>query len=295
MAWLAKSFAVGQTQSARARHDSDFEALRGRKDFQELLATGEANALADLTRAIEKKSKDATAYVARGVFLGQAGRLPEALTDFDKATELDPKNLTAWYGAATVSLSVGDMERYRRVCAQLLERADKRGDVQAADSGAKAAGLAPASVSDFALVERLAERCVTGTEEHRFRRWFVLTKGLTEYRAGRHAQAVEWLGRFAPRADGAHWDATGFAALAMANHRLGKAAAARASLDAARALVTKKRADPMGNDAWRDWLHAEILYREAEQVIGAAATTRVSSAPAVPAPSTHPDVRSGHE
>jgi tetratricopeptide (TPR) repeat protein len=265
--WLGKAVAAGYVNFGSVRQDSDFQALRAREDFQQLLAAGKAKRLADLSREVERNPKDANAYRARGTFLCQAGRFREALADIEKATELAPRSFVTWYDAATVNLSLGDIDRYNAACRQMLERFEKREDPQVADIIAKSCALAPDSVPDFARVERLAERCVTGTEGHRFRRWFVLTKGLTDYRAGRHEQAIEWLERFAPRARGTHSDATAFAALAMAHHRLGHAKEARASLDAARAVVAKMQPDAGSPDGWRDWLHCEILCREAEQVL----------------------------
>ena len=75
---------------------------------------------------------------------------------------------------------------------------------------------------DFDRVQKLAERIVTGTEKHAAYRAFVLVKGLAEYRAGRQAEAVKWLERYGPHAEGAQEDASAFAARAMAQHRLGQ-------------------------------------------------------------------------
>ena len=53
----------------------------------------------------------------------------------------------------------------------------------------------------------------------------------------------------------------------MAHDRLGHADAARASLDAARAILAKRPQDAMRKGDWRDWLHCKILCREAEQML----------------------------
>jgi hypothetical protein len=109
----------------------------------------------------------------------------------------------------------------------------------------------------------------------------VLAKGLAEYRAGHYAAAVDWLNRFSPQAHGAHWDATAFAGLAMAKHRLGLAPGAnstrlaegaRAALIHAQAILSQKMPDPkagrpFGADNLHDWLHAQILVHEAEKLI----------------------------
>jgi hypothetical protein len=92
-------------------------------------------------------------------------------------------------------------------------------------------------------------------------------EGLADYRGGRHTEAVGWLERFGPKADGVYSDATAFAALAMAHHRLGHANEARVSLESARAIIAKKPQDWMIGSNWFDWMHCEILFREAEQVL----------------------------
>ena len=132
---------------------------------------------------------------------------------------------------------------------------------------AKVCALAPDSVTDFSRVERMAERCISGTEKHEYRRWFIHAKALNDYRAGHHEQAVVWLKRFAPKMSGTHWDGSGFAILAMAHQRLGHADEARTSLGPAREILAKKPQDAMRNWSWRDWLHSEILCREAEALI----------------------------
>ena len=87
----------------------------------------------------------------------------------------------------------------------------------------------------------------------------------------RHADAVKWLKRCSPKVGRASNDATVFALLAMAHHRLGQAEAARAALADARATLTKMpdpaKGQPFGND-WHDWLICQILYREAEELLG---------------------------
>jgi hypothetical protein len=167
-----------------------------------------------------------------------------------------------------VYLYAGDLERYRRACRQLVERAEGPAvqNAQVTDWAAKTCALAPDSVPDFSRVERLATRAVTGTKAHPYYRLFMLAKGLTEYRAGQYEQAVVWLEQFKPGANGVHWDASAFAGLAMAHHRLGHSDQASASLRSARAIVANKPVDAMSGP-WLDWLHSEILLREAEKTL----------------------------
>jgi tetratricopeptide (TPR) repeat protein/serine/threonine protein kinase len=227
-------------------------------------------AIASFSKAIEIDPKLlepnlGSPRLARGEALCRTGRFREALADFDKATELGPGNFTCWHHAAALYLYFGEVERYRRACREMLDRFERRAadNVGIAEQMAKTCALAPDAVSDFARVERLAQRAVTGTEKKGWYRNYILAKGLTDYRGGHPEQAAKWLKRFAPKPGGNVWDATAFAALALAQHRLGHAAQARAALVSARALLAKKPDAQLF-----DWLHCEILYREAEKLMG---------------------------
>ena len=93
------------------------------------------------------------------------------------------------------------------------------------------------------------------------------------YRAGRYEAAVKRLAELKLPAKRAPFDAIGFAVLAMAQQRLGRTEEAQTSLTAARALVREKMPDPdngrlFGQDGWNDWLHAQILFQEAEELLG---------------------------
>ncbi len=123
------------------------------------------------------------------------------------------------------------------------------------------------SAADFNRVQKLAERAVAGTEKDGRYRYFVLAKGLAEYRAGRPAEAAKWLQRFAPNKDGGHWDAMAFAVLAMAHRRLGRGEEAEAPLAKAKAILAKMP-DPAKGRPFRVgdvfvWLDARILCCEA--------------------------------
>ncbi|HEV8069049.1 MAG TPA: hypothetical protein VGP76_15030, partial [Planctomycetaceae bacterium] len=202
----------------------------------------------------------------------RSGRWDEALAAIDKAVQLDPANHWYLFQAAPLHLRAGDVAGYRRVCAAMLERFQDTQVPEIADRTAKTCLLLPDAVPDFDRAQKLADRAVTGTEKQGNYRWFVFSKGLAEYRAGRHAEAVKWLERFGPHADGAHVEASAFAVLAMAQHRLGQKEKARTALKGARAIFAEKMPDPAASrpfdGMWADWLHCQILIREAEALFG---------------------------
>ena len=230
-------------------------------------------AVAAYTKAIELEPNNVGFHSGRAAVYAALGQWDKSAADYERSAELDPKNHEARRLAAYARLAGGDTAGYRRACAELVERFGQTDDPIIAERTAKVCSAAPEAIADFGRVERLAQRAVTGTEKHGYHHYFVLARGLTECRAGRHAEAVEWLKRFAPNAGrGADFDAIAFAALAMAQHRLGQTDEAKASLAKAKAIVAQKMPDPAkgrpftGN--WHDWLHAQILSQEAEDLLG---------------------------
>jgi tetratricopeptide (TPR) repeat protein len=233
-------------------------------------AAGErTDAFRVINDAIRQHPDTAMFYRDRAQFHCEDGHFQQAIPDFEKALEIGPVESWVWYKVATLCLYTGDIDRYRGACRELLEIADENSAyrINVDEQTAKVCALSRDSVADFSQVERLAQRCVTGTEEHQLRRWFVLAKALTDYRSADNEAAIAWLQRFAPKDDGTHSDASAFAVLAMAHHRLGHADQARASLDSARDNIAKKPPDWKRGTNWIDWLHCEILFREAVELL----------------------------
>jgi tetratricopeptide (TPR) repeat protein len=222
-------------------------------------------------RILELKPKSAAEFDNLGNALVQLGRWDEALAAIEKAAELEPANHWFLFRAAPLHLRAGDVTGYRRVCRGMLERFHETKSLQIADRTAKTCLLLRSAVPDFDRVKKLADRTVTGTEKDPSYRWYLFVKGLAEYRAGRRAEAVKWLERFGPDANGVHIDVSGFAVLAMAQHHLGQKEKARAALGNSQAIFTQKMPDPAAgrpcDGMWQDWLHCQILLREAEALL----------------------------
>jgi tetratricopeptide (TPR) repeat protein len=255
--------AVALAPRYAAAHDGLGDVLRDQKQPDE--------AIACYTKALELDPKFDAALYSRAEAYAALGRWDQLAADHDRILEFDPENHEAWRLAAFAHLGAGDAAGYRRICRETVERFGLTDNPVIAQRAAMTCSLAPDAVADFGPVERLAQRAVTGTENHVFYRYFVLAKGLTEERAGRHGEAVTWLERFAPKAGGGNWDATTFAALAMAQHGLGQTKEAQASLIRAKEIVDQRRPDPSGGrlfgSNWLDVLHAQILSGEAEELL----------------------------
>lgn len=176
---------------------------------------------------------------------------------------------------ATLLLHAGDLAGYRRACAEMFGAFEKSVEPADADRTAKAILLAPESAEWLGRARALAKRATTGTESHQFYRLFMLSKALAEYRGGEYAAAAATVrDGYKPSATGGHFDASTLAVLAMALHREGKAAEAKAALATARAIVAARMPDPEKGrpfdpaGGWCDWLQAGMLVREAEGALG---------------------------
>jgi tetratricopeptide (TPR) repeat protein len=203
----------------------------------------------------------------------QLGRWEEAAAAYDRAIELNPANHDRWVYSAALHAATGDVEGYRRVCHDMLERFRNADHPQTAERTVKACLLIPDALSDADsdLVQKLAERAVTGTEKDGYDGFFAMAKGLADYRARRYEEAIKWMERAAPDVDGIHWDVTKFAVIAVAHHGLGATEEADAALAKAKAIVAKipdpAKGQLFGAGDWHDWLYAQILFREAETLL----------------------------
>ena len=227
-----------------------------------------------LREAARIKPDDAEVHFRLGTAYAQLGRWGEAIAAYDRGVELDPTNYDRWCLAAALHAGAGDVEGYRRTCRGMLKRFGATDHAQPAERITKACLLLPDALSaaDFERVQQLAGLAVTGTEKDGYYHFFMMSKGLADHRAGRYAEAVKCLERFPANADGTHWDATKLAVLALAHYRLGDTKEAEAALAKSKAILAQKMPDPakgrlFGDRDWHDWLHAQILCREAEALL----------------------------
>jgi tetratricopeptide (TPR) repeat protein len=204
------------------------------------------------------------------------GRFEEAEHSYQQALEIDPSSHWSWYCDAALRLHLGDIDGYRRVCREMLARFGQTDNPNIAERVAKTCLLAPDAVSDFRPVLQLAERIVSGTEQHWGYRAFLLTKGMADYRAGDFAHAIDNLNQsLTLRPAPWYWYSrymvgTANVFLAMAHHRLGHAEQAQQALRQA-TLVMKPRNEKSGEDEalvdWYDWMRLDIVRKEAERLL----------------------------
>jgi len=169
----------------------------------------------------------------------QHGRWDAAASAFVRETELDPSDSLTWLRAASVQLYAGDEKAYQHSCREVIRQFPAPTDAFTAERIAKVCCLAPDAVLDFGIVEQMMAKPkpLTAADDW-FAEWFALAKGLVEYRAGRPEEALEWLKRSKPENLDIRGEsslsarhAAAFAAMALAEHKLGH-------IDAAQALFT---------------------------------------------------------
>jgi hypothetical protein len=227
--------------------------------------------------AVAKKQIElAAAYVARGEGYARQGRWKEAAGEFAKAYPLQPDRGTGMRLGILLA-RIGEADRYRAHCKALVDRFAGTTDNLDADQTLKPCCLlGPVPVGDQARLARLAEVLMSGDNSQSVYMWFNLAKGMYEYRTGRFDAAVATCraNRTRIKAEGgvdAALPAAVFAVESMALHRSGDTEGARCLLAELPKLTDEKVLVLNGGDvgnSWHDWLVAQLLYREAEALLG---------------------------
>ncbi len=227
------------------------------------LAFGPDLPRASLPRVLAAFRLSGAAYV-------RARRWKEAADDYVRLAGWEPHSSERSMQAAALLLTTGDRDGYRRMCKQMLERFRGTTDPYEADHTAKTCLIGDYDEGREA-VARLAELAVTkGDGAGMPRQYFQFCRGLSEYRQGRPAAALEWFARSRQTDAALPAPAVVLEALdrvfqARALHQLGRDGEARQSLVAGAALSElfgPAASRPLGN--WHDWLFYQAARRDAE-------------------------------
>jgi WD40 repeat protein/tetratricopeptide (TPR) repeat protein len=228
---------------------------------------GEAEA--EFNEAIRLQPEHGWFRVLRGWVHADSGQWDKASADFIKAAECEEPHEEAWYSRALLHLRDGNLDGYRSMCSEVLER-----------FGAGATWtctLSPASGADPERIVSLAENLLAkSSRDH----WHVNQLGAALYRARRFEEAVTRLTEATELS--CHPYRTNMLYtwfyLAMAYHRIGHAEEARRWLEKAvqgtdEALkatgeTLAKSGKPNGAipPNWSRRLTLGLLRREAEQL-----------------------------
>jgi WD40 repeat protein/tetratricopeptide (TPR) repeat protein len=229
-------------------------------------------AVQDFDEAAKQDPNDLQFWREKARLDGDHGRWRESVKAWDKVVELDPGDHGAWYQCAPLHLHLGDVGDYRRLCREMLRRFGQTDNPILAERTAKACLLLPDAVADQQLVQQLAQRTVTGTEKHGSYGFFLLVKGIADYRAGHWEEAIQALqeSQQHPTTSAREYKMLAGLFLAMAHHQRGRADEARQAFRQATDLldadIQKWKPDDanMGN---LDWFMAMIIRKEAEALL----------------------------
>ncbi len=238
-----------------------------------LLAAAAGELPAALTEAIRKQPKLAAGYLARGNWYGRRGLWRKAADDLVAAYRLQPR---AYEGLqiAILLAQLGETNRYREHCRELLDRfASTKDNSQASKAIKSCCMLGSGPVGDSAQLANLAEVAVSGDLAQEWYEWFVLSKGLFEYRSGHFQSTVTSVRAARAEAKIGRVDSlivATFSIESMALLQCGDTDDARRALAAAKKLIDEKLRVLLGidlGDSWHDVLTAYFLYGQAEAMV----------------------------
>ena len=239
-----------------------------------LLAAAAGEPPAAIIQAIQNQPNEAAGYLARGEWYGRRGLCRKAADDYSATYRLQPDPLTG-KDLGILLVRIGKADSYGDHCKALLDRFAETSKNHEAEWTLKTCCLlGPGPVGEPARLARLAEVTVSGDPAQQYREWQLLAHGLYEYRAKRYDAAVTNCREARSKAKDADVNALTaavFAVEAMALHRSGDAEGARRSLTEAKKLIDERLGVLHGGDSgegWYDWLAAQLLYREAEGLLG---------------------------
>jgi len=243
-------------------------------EAEALLAAVAGEPPAAFNEAIQNQPDQAAGYLARGEWYGNRGLWRKAADDYAVAYRLQPEVMTG-LKLGIVLAGIGEAERYREHCRQLLGRVADTSDTLEAERTLKACCLlGPSPVGNPTQLARLAEVGVLGDNSQPLFVWLDLARALYEFRIGKFDAAVATSVANRQRIKAVGGEAPAVAAViaiqALALHRSGDAPGARSSLAEAQQMIDEKFLLFVGGElegSWDNWLAAHLLYREAQALL----------------------------
>lgn len=221
----------------------------------------EAETIEWLTKAVEADPLRLESQRALRDYWLRRGKLNELQGAWRRALAHQPPQYGTWYGYPELALFLGDEEEYRRARREMLNRFGATTDPRNAETLSRTCLLRPVEGDELAAAVALSDRAVNSPAARSggYYSYFLLARGLAEYRLGRLDQAIATLKGDASRVLGP----TPRLVLAMAQHQKGLKHEARQTLAAAVPTYDWRLESCRNQDAWI----YHILRREAERMI----------------------------
>ncbi len=195
------------------------------------------------------------------------GRWKEASHDFAQMLQrAAPTDCWDWFQIAVVLAAGDDKETYRTHCQAMLQRYRDTRDATTADVVAKSCLVLPNALDDLTLPTRLAEFALRSSTSDAGRKWRQLGHGLSAYRNGQFAAAIDSCRNCRDGVTHSK-DCAALIIEAMSCRQLEQIERARSLLREAQAMLDTHGPAFDGSDDvadWRDWLVADVLRKEAE-------------------------------
>ena len=241
-------------------------------------------------RATTVESKDWELLVTPGDAHARQGRWKEAAADYAAAIERKPEDVMLWLRAAPLHILAGETERYQTHCREMIRRFGG-GSPNSVAKTLTACVLLPHAVDLSELPLRAYQQALEDpSAEDSLKGWGFTDMALAAYRTGSHEEALRWVRKAqSSQAYGRirQLRVRALLAQAMAEHRSGRAEPAREALAQAGQLIDEhlpQLASGQLGGGWHDWLIAEILRREAAELIAGPAEAATPKATAGPTP-----------
>jgi tetratricopeptide (TPR) repeat protein len=206
------------------------------------------------------------AHRNRGYGAIQFRHWKKVAAEFEQAWELKRDDVYLGVFSAVAHLATGEVDAYRRTCAELVHQFETTADIETVRNVLLACVLRPDTLSDMSRLLPLARKA---TPPNHFGTFEV---GAALFRAGKYEEAVH---SFEAASKVYHPRPAAWCFLAMAQHRLGRAAAARRALDefkrwkdaASHALHDDPTATRPAWSSWHESLECAALFDEATKLL----------------------------
>jgi tetratricopeptide (TPR) repeat protein len=241
-----------------------------------LFAAAAGKPPAALNEAIQQNPSKAEGYRNRANWFIDHGLWKEAIADLVEVFRLEPDTYNGMR-LGILLLYTGEIDRYRTHCQTMLKRWAATEINNEADQTLKTFLLLPDVKGDAKQLARLAGVAVSGNKNVDWFEWFMVARGLHDYRTGKYADALATCRESRRRAPKSRGDAQALASIdlaieAMALDRSGDEAGAKRTLAEAKSIVEANVPGIDGSGWTHDLLTAHLLYREAEGLIAATKT-----------------------
>jgi WD40 repeat protein/tetratricopeptide (TPR) repeat protein len=283
----------GSTDPRLLRLMSDWEVALWEQRAGLCLEGGQLDeAIANFTKAIELNPNDSQLRLGRGQLHVRLGQWGEAAADYGRRVELTPTETIAWLQAAPLFVLADNLEGYREHCRCMVARFGASDELPVAERTIKVCLLLPDAVVDLGpSLSRLQSALDDGSAPDGMRKWGYMALALAAHRADNAKTALECITKSQQspgyRAIGPE-AATLLCLMAMAQHQLRNRDEASEALVQADTLVDEYLRKLASGEfkGWHDWLIAEILRREATELIAGPTKEPTPEAKATAKPKT---------